>query len=288
MKIDFVFPFVDASDPEWRKQYDTFFPKSFESTRFKDLGILEFLFRCLEVNAPWINKVYLLVSSESQVPKWVDKSQVKIITHEQFIPKEYLPCFNSCTIEMFLHNIPDLEEHFIYGNDDMFLNCKTMPTDFFSESGTPRGLYSDKYSASGKWQEHCKRIYSVVSKTKDYYIMPPHFYTSQLKSSCKKVYEKYKNEIENSITPKRKLNQNLNQYLYLYYNIVNQNFEQTNGIDFVYHSTSNSMQDIVRDISQNKSICINDGLDFVPENFNLVVAAFKAKYPTKSKYEIGI
>ena len=39
---------------------------------------------------------------------------------KQFIPNNFLPTFNSCTIEMFIGNIKGLSEYFIYGNDDMF------------------------------------------------------------------------------------------------------------------------------------------------------------------------
>ena len=45
------------------------------------------------------------------------------------MPQQCLPTFNSTTIEMFLPKIPDLAEHFIYGNDDMYPMAPSQPSD---------------------------------------------------------------------------------------------------------------------------------------------------------------
>lgn len=68
---------------------------------------------------------------------------VLFVTHSQIIPEKYLPVFNSCAIEMFLHRIPTLQEHFIYFNDDMFIvnNCKF--EDFFEDE---KPVINVKYS----------------------------------------------------------------------------------------------------------------------------------------------
>ena len=54
------------------------------------------------------------------------------------MPPEVLPTFNSTTIEMFIANIPDLAEHFIYGNDDIYPLRPTLPDDWFTEDELPR------------------------------------------------------------------------------------------------------------------------------------------------------
>ena len=46
---------------------------------------------------------------------------------EEFIPKEYLPTFNSNVIEMNLHRIENLSEKFILFNDDLFILRKIKP-----------------------------------------------------------------------------------------------------------------------------------------------------------------
>ena len=54
-----------------------------------------------------------------------------IVKHEDYIPEEFLPTFQSRTIDMNFHRIKDLSEHFVYFNDDMFLINPTTKEDFF-------------------------------------------------------------------------------------------------------------------------------------------------------------
>ena len=63
---------------------------------------------------------------------------------------EFLPTFNSTTIETMLHYIPNLSEHFIYFNDDMFLIKPTKISDWFKE-GRP--------IVSGKWKKLPQKIW---------------------------------------------------------------------------------------------------------------------------------
>ena len=53
------------------------------------------------------------------------------------MPDVCLPCFNSAVIEHFLYRIPGLAEHFIYANDDMFINKPVTPETFFGKDGLP-------------------------------------------------------------------------------------------------------------------------------------------------------
>ena len=72
-------------------------------------------------------------------------SKVKIIDHKVIFKgfEEFLPVFNSNSIETMVYKIPDLSEHFIYFNDDLFLIKETKPSDFFRD-GNPvlRGKWS--------------------------------------------------------------------------------------------------------------------------------------------------
>ena len=56
---------------------------------------------------------------------------MRLVRHEEYIPKRYLPTFNSNVIELWLHQIPDLGEHFVLFNDDMYLTAPVKPEDFF-------------------------------------------------------------------------------------------------------------------------------------------------------------
>ena len=142
--IDFVVPFVDGSDPVWQAEKQRYL-KDYSSDmsdhsdyRYRDWGTLKYFFRGVESCAPWIRKLFFIVSERPQIPEWLDESNPKleIVLHRDFIPEEYLPTFSSHCIEMNLHRIRGLSEQFVYFNDDMFLIRHFSP-DFFFKKGLP-------------------------------------------------------------------------------------------------------------------------------------------------------
>lgn len=135
VEIDFVVPWVDGSDPEWQKEFRNYSPDpslcdaSFE--RYRDWDLLKYWFRGVEANAPWVRKIFFI--TWGHVPEWLDVNHPKlvIVNHEDYIPEEYLPTFSSHPIELNMHRIEGLSEHFVYFNDDSFLIDKVNPEDFF-------------------------------------------------------------------------------------------------------------------------------------------------------------
>ena len=107
------------------------------AARYRDWGTLRYWFRAVEKYAPWVRKVFFVTCG--QKPEWLDLSYEKVvfIQHKDFIPEEYLPTFNSRTIEMNLWRINGLSEHFIYFNDDVFLNRPVTPDNFY-KNGHPK------------------------------------------------------------------------------------------------------------------------------------------------------
>lgn len=172
-KIDFVITWVDGSDEEWLAEKRAFAEgrpliekpsstskqafaenqpstknqpsivsrPSLEKTRFdssdlrfrNDFDFLKYWFRGVEKFAPWVNHIFFVTAGH--LPDWLnpDHPKLKIIHHSDFIPKEFLPTFNSHTIENNLHRIAELSENFVYFNDDFYLLRKTRPEDFFQE-----------------------------------------------------------------------------------------------------------------------------------------------------------
>ena len=137
-KIDFVVTWLDPNDPEWKKQYEYYKDAKGDKGkgRFREMYIFQYWFRAVEKYAPWVNKVYLITNGK--FPDWINKNNPKLVLvkHEDYIPKEYLPTFNSCTIELHMHRIKGLSEHFVYFNDDMILNCPVSP-DYYFKNGLP-------------------------------------------------------------------------------------------------------------------------------------------------------
>lgn len=145
-KIDFVVTWVDGSDPEWLKEKYNFeilennkdsqdFKNWLNSScRYRDWDTMKYWFRAVEKYAPWVNNIYFI--TWGHIPNWLDTTnpKLKIINHKDYIPKEYLPTYNSNCIELNLFRINDLSEHFVLFNDDFFLNDYVKPVDFFKNN----------------------------------------------------------------------------------------------------------------------------------------------------------
>ena len=132
--IDFVIPWVDGNDPAWqaeRAKYDSKSSGDNSPTRFRDWDILHFWFRGVEKFAPWVNKIHFI--TWGHLPEWLntDNPKLHIVNHKDYIPEQYLPTFSSHPIELNMHRIEGLAEHFVYFNDDMFLTRAVKETDFF-------------------------------------------------------------------------------------------------------------------------------------------------------------
>ena len=143
--IDFVLLWVDGSDKEWLALKNKYLesaknlsrhPEANADCRYNDYGLLKYWFRGVERFAPWVNRVFFVTCG--QKPDWLDESnpKLRLVNHKDFIPSDYLPTFQSNTIELNLHRIPDLSEQFILFNDDIFLLRPVKP-EFFFKKGLP-------------------------------------------------------------------------------------------------------------------------------------------------------
>ncbi len=136
--IDFVIPWVDGKDPAWLREKNSFLPEQQQTmdasdARYRDWDNLKYWFRAVEKYAPWVHKVYFI--TWGHVPEWLktESEKIVIVRHEDYIPKKYLPVFSSHPIELNMHRIPGLSEHFVYFNDDLFLTAPVKPEDFFRD-----------------------------------------------------------------------------------------------------------------------------------------------------------
>lgn len=133
-EIDFVILWVDGSDRAWREEKKKYSPQKDEDIReerYRDWDNLQYWFRGVEKFAPWVRKIHFV--TWGHIPSWLNIAhpKINIVKHEDFIPKQYLPTFSSHPIELNLHRIHGLSEHFVYFNDDMFLLKPVKQTDFF-------------------------------------------------------------------------------------------------------------------------------------------------------------
>lgn len=132
-KIDIVLPWVDGNDPEWQKERNQFFDQNEgnEIRRFRDWDNFQYVLRGIDKFMPWVNKVYFV--TWGHLPSWLNKdcSKLVIVNHRDFIPVEYLPTFNSNTIDLNVFRIKGLSEQYVLFNDDTFVVKPTRAEDFF-------------------------------------------------------------------------------------------------------------------------------------------------------------
>lgn len=138
-EIDFVIPWVDDTEQNWQRErakYQQTEDEDGESVRFRNWDNLKYWFRGVEKYAPWVRTVHLI--TWGHLPDWINEYHPKlhIVKHQDYIPKRFLPTFNSHTIELNMHRIEGLAEHFVYFNDDIFLLRPLRKQDFF-RNGKP-------------------------------------------------------------------------------------------------------------------------------------------------------
>jgi hypothetical protein len=304
-KIDIVVPYVDSSDQNWQELYNQHAPKTFREDsngkqRFRGNELFKYWFRSVDMYLPWINKIFVIVQSDSQIPTWLlNTDRIKVIKHEQFIPNEYLPVFNSQAIEMFIHKIPELSEKFLYSNDDIYYIGSLEPEDYFTETGVktnfkcvPIGdinnipLWKVSIINSGLLtnKEETEKIRDVNLS----YITPMHITRPYLKFVMEEAFNLYKTEILNSITKFREFN-NFSIYLYDFYM---KNKGLVSNKDYNYFHYSNKISPLIigntmANSNTNKVMCLNDTSETVnKQRENNIKQKFIDKYPKKSQFEV--
>lgn len=129
--IDIVYTWV-YEDDALLKDMEKYSKEPVCKACYRNNNELKYSLRSLEKYAPWYNKIYIVVR-DGQQPKWLKQNhRLQFIEHSSIIPEKYLPTFNSLSIESFLHHIPNLNERYIYFNDDVILWNKVIPSMFFT------------------------------------------------------------------------------------------------------------------------------------------------------------
>ena len=155
--VDVVFTWVkqDAAfrvrKNQWLEKYRVK-PSDNEDNRYNSSEELKFAIRSVRTYAPWVRKIYVVVSDD-QRPSFVEESEdLQIVPHSIIYSQKHrhhLPTFNSQSIETHLHKIPYLAEHFLYFNDDQFFGRHTQWHDFFTSEGHTK-IVMGGLAASGK------------------------------------------------------------------------------------------------------------------------------------------
>ena len=141
--VDVVYTWVDGDDEEWLAARDaritamggTPSARAGGASRYRSRDELRYSMRSIHLFAPWVRRIHLVTAG--QVPSWLDTShdRVRVVDHRDILPASALPTFSSHAIETRLHAVPDLAEHFVYVNDDVFLGRPRRKEHFFTPGG---------------------------------------------------------------------------------------------------------------------------------------------------------
>ena len=292
-KIDYVFPYVTTNDPYWRHLYNISLSGK-ESQyvsgvqRFRDNGLLKYLLRGLEKYLSWINKVHMIVMSDSQVPNWINRENVHIIYHHDFIPKQYLPTFSSSLIESFLPFLPLVEEKFIYGNDDL-IPCRYLKKSFFFNGNIPcYNLNIRDFFETAPGDYLRRNAYNIIREVKQNrrVATTQHSTISYKMSSLKKCFIKHKNAILNSLSKFRE-NYNINQYIYSFYQMMEDTIINKNHKVGLYYVKPKDIEKILlSNFKYLDFVCLNDEYEMTDQLWKVIASKFEKLFPKKSKYEI--
>ena len=324
--IDFVLIWVDGEDPEWHEAYEKYASLEDKSqnrngARFRDWGLLRYWFRSVELYAPWVRTIHFVTCG--QRPDWlnIDNPKLNFIKHQDFIPKQYLPTFNSRVIETNLHRIKGLSEHFVYFNDDMFVVSPLKPSVFFV-NGLPRDvairsipmLYQighanlndiniinrefrfDRQFKNNIWKWlnfrygiHGLRSLLFFPFTEFTGAKNCHVANAFLKSTFETVWEKYEEELDKTCRSRFRSVSDVNQWLFKYWQIVSGSFfpQWINyGITYGINETRRLQADLTT--RRKKLICLQDveGMSDITRLKEEVINIFHQHFPDKSSFEL--
>ena len=272
--MDAVITYVDNTDLIWAEEFKKWSgserKESTNIARFRPWDNLKYCLRSIAKNASFIRKVHLIVSGPSQVPSWINTNEVNIVYHKDIIPEEYLPTFNSRTIEICMHNIKDLDEEFIYFNDDMYLIKPLSETDFFENgkvastlsSYTEEGLKNAWGKADVYFSPHkrcTEKVYELLNISSDNYYLTNHGPSPFLKSLNKELFEKLKDDILPTLTRFR-TDKDYVHFMYSIYTYLKHKMSNSSILTNTYISNRIGIHELQKKLTsiQSKTCCIND------------------------------
>ena len=291
--MDIVITYVNGLDPVWQREYERHTNTPILEKRFRDWGTLKYLFRGIAKNMPFIRKVHLVVSGESQVPEWINSQEVNIVLHKDIIPAEHLPTFCSNTIELHMDRIEGLDEEFLYFNDDIFPMLRCESTDFFRDGKGIIGM-SRHWFAPDMFKRICRNSDRAARKalglrTPLYFLRPQHICAPMLRSESKRVYDILEKDILASLTSTR-TERNITQYLFTVFLYLQGRIIARRQPRRHFSVGIASAEKISKYLlnPDRKLVCIND-VKLSEERYEKIHSAlhntFQKVFPEKSKFE---
>ena len=325
--IDIVIPWVDGNDPRWQEEKRAYSVDKGDAriNRFRDWDNMQYLFRGIEKFLPWVRTVHFV--TWGHLPGWMnpDCPKLHIVNHRDYIPEEYLPVFSSHPIELNMHRIPGLSDHFIYANDDTFF-IQPMEPDAFFVNGYPvdsaiqnviqfhrtDGIdhivvnnltyLNRNFDKRQLMKTHFGKWFSLKYKfaaLKNLYLLPfrnftgfvdNHMPNPYLKSTFEVLWEKEPEALEVTCSNRFRSKEDVNQWLARYWQFASGTFVPgvpDRGCFFSIGKDNRAIEDAILN-QRYPVICLSDddpNLDFEKEKVFLI-ELFEQILPEKSSFEL--
>jgi len=177
--VDAVITWVNGNDKNWQEKINAYseskinFSSENHLKRYNSIGEIDIAIKSIIKFAPFIKNIFLVTDNQS--PESFDSLKslaqkkgitLKLVDHKTIFKgfEEYLPTFNSPSIETMLFNIPNLSEHFIMFNDDTFIMRKVSIKDFFiNEEPIIRGIWQP-FNENRPLRKAYQEILSLLGK----------------------------------------------------------------------------------------------------------------------------
>ena len=193
--IDIVIPWVNGNDSKHKKKINSYLndqdiPRipGAHSTRFVSVNEIKYCILSILKFAPFVRNIFIVTDSQNpNIEKYIKNSfpdrlnSIRIVDHKEIFEgfEQFLPTFNSRTIDRFLWRIKDLSDYYVYFNDDIFLIRNVKPEDWF-RNGRPVIRGSWKFHPwlrilGNKFYINIQKIYSTYNIIN----LSPSFYISQ-------------------------------------------------------------------------------------------------------------
>jgi len=310
MAIDLVYLWVNGNDPKWITKRNTVIGKTETDSsenckgRYADNDELKYSLRSVGLYAPWIRKIFIV--TDNQIPEWMDTSnpKIQIVDHTEILPRQSLPCFNSSVIEHFIYRIPDLSEHFLYANDDMFINRPVLPSDFYAPDGLPifrfsyrrpfrKILLKYRLNIQKKPLNHYSHIIEnaaqlIESRVGKYYSYKSHHnIDAYLKSDFQHIHEMFSINLSDMLGNHIRNDNDIQRHLYSYASLFLKRGHKT----FVNRNTSFHVfihrQDHYKKLERHNPMffCMNDSQYATDSDRKHSTAYLNNRFPDKSQFE---
>lgn len=272
-------------------------------SRFKNRQELRYSLRSVEQYMPWVRKIFIF--SNCAKPAWLAGSEnVVWVRHEEVIPEENLPTFNSHAIESYLHKIPDLSEHFIYFNDDFFVNQPIPMALFFTANGVCQSNLEDYGVVNGPQTDGDADYLNAARNGADllrekFNMSPTRLHKHAPYAMCKSVMEQMESEFADGFERTRKgkfrssTDLSTASFLFHHYGYAKHAVAYGGFRAKLVKNTARNLEADFKMMVEGTSVrtfCLNDGNDSHDDaHWNDAICAFlEMRFPLATRAEMGL